>query len=291
MSLPLHRTPSPLSQTVFAGAVVVSALVHLALLLVTNLPWLRVPMPPAADALSVTLLAPPAQQPESAQVARPVETPAVKHDTPREAPRHKAPAPERLAEPARPTRNPAPPPGEGGETKSPPPRAHRPALPSPAEGPSSPALSGDRYGLLAQARLLARGVGGAAEASEETPQAGGRVKAVYGVSAKGVDWARYIEDWRLKVERVGYLNYPEEARRQQLTGGPLLTVLINADGSLRSVRVRRGSGQPVLDEAARNIVKLAAPFAPFPPALAERFGSLEITRRWTFTTDNRLSGQ
>ncbi|AXK38624.1 energy transducer TonB [Crenobacter cavernae] len=290
MSLPLHRTPPPLSQTVLAGAVVVSALVHLALLLVTNLPWLRVPMPPAAQTLSVTLLAPrAASMPVAPPAEKPAEAPPARSESPREAPRRKTPAP--VAEPARPARNPAPPPGEGGETKSPPPRAHRPALPSPDEGPSSPALSGDRYGLLAQARLLARGVGGAAEAGEETPQAGGRVKAVYGVSAKGVDWARYIEDWRLKVERVGYLNYPEEARRQQLTGGPLLTVLINADGSLRSVRVRRGSGQPVLDEAARNIVKLAAPFAPFPPALAERFGSLEITRRWTFTTDNRLSGQ
>jgi len=116
-------------------------------------------------------------------------------------------------------------------------------------------------------------------------------KAIYGRSAKGVEWARYALDWQQKMERFGTYYFPEQLRQLQLYGGPVLTVEINADGSLATVRIARSSGTAQLDEAAQKIVRMAAPFAPFPPVLAGKYRSWEITRHWVFTDDNRLSSQ
>ncbi|MCE1115467.1 MULTISPECIES: energy transducer TonB [Pseudomonas] len=100
--------------------------------------------------------------------------------------------------------------------------------------------------------------------------------------------AWYKEEWRKKVERIGNLNYPDEARRQQLYGSLRLMVSINRDGSLYEVLVLESSGQPVLDQAAQRIVRLAAPFAPFTGDMAE-FDRLEIIRTWRFARGDRLS--
>ncbi|WP_194789815.1 energy transducer TonB [Pseudomonas sp. UFMG81] len=100
--------------------------------------------------------------------------------------------------------------------------------------------------------------------------------------------AWYKEEWRKKVERIGNLNYPDEARRQQLYGSLRLMVSINRDGSLFEVMVLESSGQPVLDQAAQRIVRLAAPFAPFTGDMAE-FDRLEIIRTWRFARGDRLS--
>ncbi|MFG0630799.1 TonB family protein [Pseudomonas sp. xss_2] len=100
--------------------------------------------------------------------------------------------------------------------------------------------------------------------------------------------AWYKEEWRKKVERVGNLNYPDDARRQQIYGNLRMMVSINRDGSLYEVLVLESSGQPVLDQAAQRIVRLAAPFAPFTGDLAE-FDRLEIIRTWRFARGDRLS--
>lgn len=100
--------------------------------------------------------------------------------------------------------------------------------------------------------------------------------------------AAYEEAWRLKVERVGNLNYPDEARRQQLSGDLILDVAINADGSLHSIKVLRPSGQRVLDDGAVRIVRLAAPYAPLPEALRRETDVLHIVRTWQFQSDNSL---
>ncbi|CAG8864204.1 hypothetical protein PS627_00913 [Pseudomonas fluorescens] len=100
--------------------------------------------------------------------------------------------------------------------------------------------------------------------------------------------AWYKEEWRKKVERVGNLNYPDEARRQQIYGSLRMMVSINRDGSLFEVLVLESSGQPLLDQAAQRIVRLAAPFAPFTGDLAE-FDRLEIIRTWRFARGDRLS--
>jgi protein TonB len=106
-------------------------------------------------------------------------------------------------------------------------------------------------------------------------------------------FARYVEDWRLKVERVGNLNYPEAARREQLYGNLQLTVGIKSDGSLESIEINRPSGKKVLDEAAVRIVNLAGQngFAPFPPDISRDTDVLHITRTWVFTRSDQLASE
>jgi len=99
--------------------------------------------------------------------------------------------------------------------------------------------------------------------------------------------AWYKDDWRKKVERIGNLNYPEEARRQQIYGNLRLMVSINRDGSLYEVLVLESSGQPLLDQAAQRIVRLAAPFAPFTGDLSD-VDRLEIIRTWKFARGDKL---
>ena len=94
--------------------------------------------------------------------------------------------------------------------------------------------------------------------------------------------AWYLESWRRKVERIGRLNYPDEARARKIYGSLRLLVAIEPDGTLRDVRVIDSSGHQVLDEAAVRIVRLAAPYAPFPSAMRDETDVLEIIRTWQF---------
>jgi protein TonB len=109
-----------------------------------------------------------------------------------------------------------------------------------------------------------------------------------GARAEEYRFARYVEDWRLKIERVGNLNYPEAARTQKLYGSLLLTVSIRADGSVENVEINRTSGNRILDAAAVKIVEMSGPFAAFPPDIRRDTDVLHITRTWTFTKSDAL---
>jgi len=100
--------------------------------------------------------------------------------------------------------------------------------------------------------------------------------------------AAYMESWRDKVERIGNLNYPEEAKRHHLSGSLILDVAIRPDGSVDKITVRRSSGHKLLDDAAVRIVKLAAPFAPFPAEIRKDTDILHITKMWQFLSGNQL---
>ncbi len=104
-------------------------------------------------------------------------------------------------------------------------------------------------------------------------------------------YASYMEAWRTKVERIGNLNYPDEARRRKLSGSLLLDVALNADGSINEITLRRSSGHRVLDDAAMRIVKLAAPYAPFPKSIREETDILHIERTWQFLSSNQLAAR
>ncbi|MBL8423840.1 MAG: TonB family protein [Candidatus Accumulibacter phosphatis] len=112
-------------------------------------------------------------------------------------------------------------------------------------------------------------------------------KKFIGTRADEYRFAQYNEEWRLKVERVGTLNYPEAARGK-LYGSLILTVSIRSDGTVASVEINRSSGHKVLDDAARRIVAMAAPFAAFPPAIRHDTDVLVITRSWNFTQRDSL---
>ena len=98
-----------------------------------------------------------------------------------------------------------------------------------------------------------------------------------------------MNDWVAKVERVGNLNYPDEARRQGISGSLMLQVSINTDGSVRNIRLLRSSGHKVLDDAAIRIVQLAAPYPPLPPEIRKDTDILHITRTWEFINNQGLS--
>jgi len=112
-----------------------------------------------------------------------------------------------------------------------------------------------------------------------------------GARAEEYRFARYVEDWRLKIERIGNLNYPEAARQQKLYGSLLLTVSIKSDGSVENIEVNRTSGSRVLDAAAVKIVEMSGPFAAFPPDIRRDTDILHITRTWTFTKADALESQ
>lgn len=162
----------------------------------------------------------------------------------------------------------------------------RPASPTESTPPPpTPAPADLAARSLEMARLAAR-IDQQWDAYQKRPR-----RMFVGARAVEFTFARYVEDWRLKVERVGNLNYPEAARRNKLYGTLVLTVSINADGSVESIQIDRSSGSRILDAAAVNIVEMAAPFAPFPEEMRNKVDILGITRTWTFTRSDQLTSQ
>ncbi len=104
-------------------------------------------------------------------------------------------------------------------------------------------------------------------------------------------YASYMDAWRRKVERVGNLNYPQQAKQQRIFGSLVLTVALRPDGSVERLQVDRGSGHSMLDDAAKNIVQLAAPFAPLPDNIRQETDILHITRTWHFRESNELTSK
>lgn len=104
-------------------------------------------------------------------------------------------------------------------------------------------------------------------------------------------YATYMDSWRAKVERIGNLNYPEEAKRRNLTGSLVLDVAILPDGTLDNINVIRSSRHQALDDAAIRIVRLAAPYAPFPKNFRDEVDILHITRTWKFQHGDKLTSQ
>jgi protein TonB len=97
-------------------------------------------------------------------------------------------------------------------------------------------------------------------------------------------YAAYLQAWRRKIERVGTLHFPDEARRKGLYGNLVLQVSLNADGTIHEIALSRSSGHKILDDAAIRIVRLSAPFAPFPKQIADKVDILDITRTWQFVS-------
>lgn len=107
-------------------------------------------------------------------------------------------------------------------------------------------------------------------------------------STKEYKYSNYLDAWRRKVERIGNINYPDEARRKKLYGHLVLHVALRANGTIYEIRVRKSSGHKILDDAAIRIVRLAAPYAPFPAEIRKETDILDITRTWQFLSSNRL---
>lgn len=150
----------------------------------------------------------------------------------------------------------------------------------------TPSLTG--LDLAESARAMARLEG---EISKSTDEYNKRPRKKFiGARTEEYRFAQYIEDWREKIQRVGTLNYPDAARGK-LYGSLVLTVSLNADGSIGRIDINRSSGHKVLDDAARRIVLMAAPYSAFPPEIRRDTDILEITRTWFFTQGDQLSAK
>jgi len=157
-----------------------------------------------------------------------------------------------------------------------------------AEEQPTPVTSLSGLDLAESARAMARLEG---EINKSVDEYNKRPRTRFiGARTKEYRFAQYIESWRQKVERIGTLNYPEEARGK-LYGSLVLTASINHDGSLNRVDINRSSGYKVLDDAARRIVRMAAPYADFPPDIRRDTDILEITRTWYFTQGDQVSSK
>jgi protein TonB len=148
---------------------------------------------------------------------------------------------------------------------------------------ASPQVSGrdiaDRS--LAMLQLQAQ-IARQTQAYQERPR-----KRFIGANTREYRFAQYEEDWRAKIERVGTINYPAEARGK-LYGTLRLTVTIRPDGEVESIDLDRSSGLKVLDQAAFRIVKMAGPFAAFPADIRRDTDLLVITRTWFFAQGDKV---
>lgn len=106
-------------------------------------------------------------------------------------------------------------------------------------------------------------------------------------STKEYAWAQYLRSWVDRVERVGNLNYPDEARRRRIGGLVVISVGVRRDGSVESTRIIQSSNIPMLDNAAIRIVQLSAPFEPLPKTREEP-DVLHVTRTWQFLPGGEL---
>jgi len=118
-----------------------------------------------------------------------------------------------------------------------------------------------------------------------------KIKFVDSVSTHKYVAAQYMKDWEDKVERTGNLNYPEVAAKKNFSGTLTMDVGIKADGSIYSIRINQSSGNPELDEAAKKIVRMSAPFAPLPGDLRKELDVLVITRVWKFSDESGMSAR
>ncbi len=118
-----------------------------------------------------------------------------------------------------------------------------------------------------------------------------KIKFINSISTHQYIAAQYMKDWEDKVERTGNLNYPEVARKKGFSATLRMDVGINPDGSIYSIRITQSSGNPALDDAAKRIVQLSAPFAALPEELLEELDVLVIPRVWKFSDESGISAR
>ena len=104
------------------------------------------------------------------------------------------------------------------------------------------------------------------------------------------DVAAYLDAWRRKIERVGTVNFPAVARRDKMSGTPVIEVTIGANGKLLQTLIKRSSGHAEIDEAAMRILKLAAPYDPFPGDMGTKHDEIRIAYEWQFIGGNAQGG-
>jgi len=106
-------------------------------------------------------------------------------------------------------------------------------------------------------------------------------------STKAYEFANYMHTWVKKIERNSNLNYPDEARKRGFVGTLIMTVGINAEGTIKDIRILKSSGYQSIDDAAKHLVQISGPFQPIPKTKS-KIDILYITRTWQFLPGNKL---
>lgn len=203
-------------------------------------------------------------------------------------------------------------------TRRPAPGAGSPAMPGLPDGASAPSAPQTDAG--GKGRLLAGRAGRPRFVADEADEASSRIpppresltaatspfagsdqdgelelkgaprrELVVTPSTQTSDVAVYLDTWKRRIEQIGTLNFPNAARRSRLSGNPVVEVVLASGGGLVRADVRRSSGHGELDRAALDILRLAAPFEPFPEVLAARHDVLRFAYEWQFV-GGRLAG-
>lgn len=116
-----------------------------------------------------------------------------------------------------------------------------------------------------------------------------RIRTLTSVSTKASFDAKYLNDWAAKIEQMGTRNYPREALNRRITGNLRMSVVLNPDGTIYEMKILQSSGQRLLDDAARQIVRMASPFAAFPAEIRSQADRLQIIRTWYFEINGKSS--
>ncbi len=117
-----------------------------------------------------------------------------------------------------------------------------------------------------------------------------RVLTLTSASTMAADNAAYVHQWRNRVETIGNLHYPQQAREKNLYGDVRLLVKLSSNGIVEEITILSSSGSNVLDKAAIDSIRLASPFEPFPNELASKYDRIDIIRTWQFRK-NRISSK
>jgi periplasmic protein TonB len=246
------------------------------------------PFPASTPALAATTVMPQAAATvERAPPLEPLTPTPIRQATTQAAPRP-SPAPAKLVKPSPVAKLP-----DSAPTATQAEKVQAAPAPTPAETPS-PAVAAPES-LPTAAQLITRSFALAslhAEVQQKLDVKARRPRMKF-VSANTQEYkyASYMEAWRVKVERIGNLNYPDEARKKKLSGSLLLDVALKPDGSVLEIIVRRSSGHRVLDDAAVRIVELAGPYAPFPDEIRHEVDILHVTRTWKFLSTEEFQAQ
>lgn len=165
------------------------------------------------------------------------------------------------------------------QTRAKPEQRKKSAAPAPAPGSSTSLLARSLEIASLEAQL---------ELQRQEYAKRPRVKRLTSASTRSHSDAVYLANWRKKIEATGNLNYPEQARRNQLYGSLRLMVSVLPDGSVKEIRITHSSGNKVLDDAAVRIVQLASPFQQFPIEMRKNTDILEIIRTWKFEKTSQI---
>jgi len=166
-------------------------------------------------------------------------------------------------------------------------KTQRSPKPKKTEATKSQPKSGQSSALLAQSLEIAN-LQAQLKMQQEQFAKRPRIRRLTSVSTTIHEDAIYLDNWRRRVEMIGNLNYPEDARKNKLYGTLRVLVSIKPDGSLKNVEILKSSGHKTLDDAAVRIVRLAAPFQPFSVEMRKNTDILEIIRTWKFEKTTHL---